>query len=264
MNDGAVARQVFISYASPDSDIANRVLGALEQEGISCWIAPRDMPIGAVYAIEITKWIRACHAVVLIASEHANRSRYVLREIALASDEERRICSFRIRPVQPSPELRFYLVTAHWMAGWDPPLDIRVRELASAVREVLQGISASQRRAHPDTRLFSTSGNLRYSLFAFDPSPVFLRAAKRRLLQGRHQVSVDDLVAGLVRAGHLTRQLLRQSSIDPDAMYARMARPVVIAHSKRGDGSVHPSSIDLRALVVRHRNQLSDSLAQVL
>jgi hypothetical protein len=34
---------VFISYASPDGGVADAVCGALERDGLICWVAPRDV-----------------------------------------------------------------------------------------------------------------------------------------------------------------------------------------------------------------------------
>jgi hypothetical protein len=33
---------IFVSYASPDRDAAFRIVAFLEQNGIRCWVAPRD------------------------------------------------------------------------------------------------------------------------------------------------------------------------------------------------------------------------------
>ena len=45
--EGADTARAFISYASADSSTANAVCSALEREGVKCWIAPRDVPLGA-------------------------------------------------------------------------------------------------------------------------------------------------------------------------------------------------------------------------
>jgi hypothetical protein len=47
---GVTSRTVFLSYASRDTDIANTVCRELESRGIRCWIAPRDVAPGALYA----------------------------------------------------------------------------------------------------------------------------------------------------------------------------------------------------------------------
>ena len=38
---------VFISYASQDAAVAGALVEALEQNGVKCWIAPRDVAPGA-------------------------------------------------------------------------------------------------------------------------------------------------------------------------------------------------------------------------
>jgi hypothetical protein len=38
--------QVFISYASQDVAVADAVCGALEDDGLNYWIAPRDVVTG--------------------------------------------------------------------------------------------------------------------------------------------------------------------------------------------------------------------------
>jgi hypothetical protein len=42
--------EVFVSYASQDTAIANAIVAALERHGVKCWIAPRNVIPGALYA----------------------------------------------------------------------------------------------------------------------------------------------------------------------------------------------------------------------
>ena len=51
---------VFISYSSKDQDVTEQIRQALETNGISCWIAPRNIPLGSSYAREIPAAIRGC------------------------------------------------------------------------------------------------------------------------------------------------------------------------------------------------------------
>ncbi|MCY2986347.1 MAG: CHAT domain-containing protein [Planctomycetota bacterium] len=76
-------------------------------------------------------------------------------------------------------------------------------------------VSASAVRS----RLFGQAGQLDVEVFGFDLPDALLRAAKRRNLQHRAQVTVTDLLAGLVRTGNLTRFVLRSLRTDPDAVY---------------------------------------------
>jgi hypothetical protein len=58
--------EVFVSYASQDAAIATAVVVALEHQGRKCWIAPRDVTPGALYADEIIRAIN--HTRVLVSS----------------------------------------------------------------------------------------------------------------------------------------------------------------------------------------------------
>jgi len=65
---------VFVSYASQDSPVANAIVGTLERHGIRCWIAPRDVTPGSHYADGIILAISGAKNLVLkIASLHALR-----------------------------------------------------------------------------------------------------------------------------------------------------------------------------------------------
>ena len=52
-----VSRSVFMSYASADLAVATLVCDALERAGITCWIAPRDVMGGDLYADSIVRAI---------------------------------------------------------------------------------------------------------------------------------------------------------------------------------------------------------------
>jgi hypothetical protein len=73
---------VFISYASQDGAVAKAVCEALEQAGVMCWIAPRDVTPGTFYGDEIVHAIDAAKASVLVLSQNAAASQHVLREVA--------------------------------------------------------------------------------------------------------------------------------------------------------------------------------------
>jgi hypothetical protein len=72
---------VFISYASQDAAVAAALVEALERHGIACWIAPRDVKAGALYADAIVRAISSAKAFVLVLSESAVASSHVSKEI---------------------------------------------------------------------------------------------------------------------------------------------------------------------------------------
>lgn len=70
---------IFISYATDDSAVAGRICQLLETQGVPCWIAPRDVPPGCEWPEAIAKAIASAPALVLVLSEHANQSAFVVR-----------------------------------------------------------------------------------------------------------------------------------------------------------------------------------------
>jgi hypothetical protein len=59
----------FISYASRHTAVANSLVEALERAGVACWIAPRDVRAGALYADAIVRAIGSAKAFLLALSE---------------------------------------------------------------------------------------------------------------------------------------------------------------------------------------------------
>src|ERR1700727_1893137 len=91
---GATAmKSIFISYASQDVALANKVCAALEAAGLPCWIAPRDVRPGEAYAAAIVEAINACRLLLLVLTRNAIDSRHVLREVERASSKDRPVLS---------------------------------------------------------------------------------------------------------------------------------------------------------------------------
>ena len=108
-------KSVFISHSSKDKAIADVIVYSLEQEGISVWIAPRDIPGGTDYGASIMKGLRECEVLVLVFSKASNESDAVIREVQLAFNEKKAIIPFRIEDVPIGDSLAFYLSGLHWI-----------------------------------------------------------------------------------------------------------------------------------------------------
>jgi TIR domain len=59
-----MAHSVFISYASPDSALAQTIVERFERADISCWIAPRDIQAGDDWSSAIPPAIDAAKVLV--------------------------------------------------------------------------------------------------------------------------------------------------------------------------------------------------------
>ena len=100
---------VFISYASQDAAVASALVEALERHGVRCWIAPRDVKAGALYADAIARAISGAKAFVLVLSESAIASSHVSREIERASSKKRPIIALRIDAAPLTSALEYFL-----------------------------------------------------------------------------------------------------------------------------------------------------------
>lgn len=102
-------KEVFISYKSEEFDKANWVKTILENNGITCWMAPEDIKGGSSYAIEIPKAIRQCKIFVLILSEKAQNSKWVPKELDQAINEGKIIMPFMLDDCLLKDDFNFYL-----------------------------------------------------------------------------------------------------------------------------------------------------------
>jgi formylglycine-generating enzyme required for sulfatase activity len=133
-NDSVTSRRrpVFISFASEDLDLANRILAALEAHGIACWIAHRDIGVAESYPAAIGAALESSGAVLLLLTAHSNRSPHVRREVEMAFNAQTPILPIRMSGILPSPDLRYFLSTTQWLdagATFDDDEAARLREV---------------------------------------------------------------------------------------------------------------------------------------
>ena len=82
-------RTAFISHASEDAAVAYELCSHLEQAGVACWIAPRDVTPGNDYGSEIIHGIEACPVFVLLPEAEYGRLQDEWKLPALAAAEPR-------------------------------------------------------------------------------------------------------------------------------------------------------------------------------
>ncbi len=109
------ARRVFISYASNDAAVAQKVCSALEGAGFPCWMAPRDVKPGAPYAAAIVQGISEANALVLVLSASSAQSDHVAREVERAASKHKPIYAFRIDAATLNAELEYFLSKSQWI-----------------------------------------------------------------------------------------------------------------------------------------------------
>ena len=90
----AMKYDVFISYSTKDKAIADVVCNTLENNGIHCWIAPRNIQPGKPYAREIINGIASSKALLLIYTSNSNSAEHVINEVDAAFNAKKTIYRF--------------------------------------------------------------------------------------------------------------------------------------------------------------------------
>lgn len=132
-------QRLFISHASADEAVVNRIVAYLEARGVACWLAHRDIPPRSIYAEAITQALRECSACVVILSRTANESDAVKRELELASHYRKPFIPIRVDDTEPGAGVDYYLRNAQWV-------DYRKSDVA-ALERLLNSTPSSPTRA---------------------------------------------------------------------------------------------------------------------
>ena len=125
--------EVFISYSHKDEKAAQAVCHSLEERGIRCWMAPRDIKPGESWAGAINAAIKGARIFILIFSKFSNASVQVSNELTLAVNHRLMVIPFRITDTIPSDEKEYFLVNCHWLDAITPPLQDGIDELIPVV-----------------------------------------------------------------------------------------------------------------------------------
>lgn len=134
---------VFISYSSKDFSQAETVRNVLEKNGIPCWMAPRDIPGGSNYTKEIPSAIRNCQVFVLILSQNAQSSHWVLKELDSAVNCGKVILPFMLEDCQLNDEFNFLLTGAQRYAAYQKKVEA-MEKLIGRIRAITEDRPAVQ------------------------------------------------------------------------------------------------------------------------
>jgi hypothetical protein len=134
-----MAHDIFISYSNKDKPVADAVVAGLENKGIRCWVAPRDVTPGTSWGQAIVNAIQASKIMVIILSENSNKSRQVVREVERAVSNNVIIIPFRIENIDPTGAMAYYLATEHWLDALTPPLEKHIEKLGNTIELFLTG-----------------------------------------------------------------------------------------------------------------------------
>ena len=111
----------------------------MEDRGINCWIAPRDIPAGSSYGEEIIKAIDQCAVTLLVFTDKANQSRAVANELELSFARGRVILPVRLKKIEPSSNIEFWLSRTQWVDAFEVPLRRRIQDILPIIAAASQG-----------------------------------------------------------------------------------------------------------------------------
>ena len=134
-----MSNKIFISYSHKDAIVANAICNSLENDGIECWIAPRNILPGVKWAHAINGAIKEAKALILVFSENSNMSDQVLREIELAIGNKLIIIPVKIEDISPTESMEYYLSTLQWITLRGKLTDSKLEEFNEKISNALKG-----------------------------------------------------------------------------------------------------------------------------
>jgi hypothetical protein len=132
-----MAHDVFISYSGPDKSAAQALCAILENNGVRCWIAPRDIAPGSDWGGSIVNAIGAARMMLLVFSASANASNQIKREVECAANAGVTIVPLRIEDIKPTESFKYFLGNIHWLDALPPPLEKHLQQVSEKLRGIL-------------------------------------------------------------------------------------------------------------------------------
>jgi hypothetical protein len=186
-----MVRDVFVSYSQPDYGCAMELVSRVEQEGINCWIAPRDIAPSADWAAEIIDAISNSRTMILVFSAGSNDSPQVRREVERAVHKQVSILPFRIENVLPSKSLEYFLSAQHWMDAFPPPREPHYVRLCAYLK--------AQR------------GGAALEAASTQPAPILAGAPLAATLDPAEVLRIERLLAGYI--GPIAKHLVKTAAL---------------------------------------------------
>ena len=129
---------VFISYSTKNKDVADAIVAYLEQSGIQCWYAPRNIAPGQEWVTAIRDALTAAKVFVLIFTQESNDSRQVMNEVALAFNGAKSMVPLRLTEAPMNAELEYYLTRVHWLDATNLSQEKYLEELRKYVERSMR------------------------------------------------------------------------------------------------------------------------------
>ena len=101
--------EVFISYGSADRERIQDLVSRMRQAGVTVWIDEAGIEGAAMWSEEIVGAINHCKVLILAISSNSTKSKNVVRELALAREEEKTILPVFLEPTDIPESMKYQL-----------------------------------------------------------------------------------------------------------------------------------------------------------
>ena len=235
-----MAHDVFISYSHKDKATADAICAKLEQNGIRCWYAPRDIGPGETWAAAIVRAIQDAPVLVLVFTDFANESVQVLREVNTAVDSNTIIIPYKMTETRPTGDMFYYLAVVHWLDAINETQEESIDQLASRVKAILESLPENQRQkppkreTPPETRSGPPASQEPDDRPVIPPVPPHV---PRRWLK---KLAIAAGALAVVAAGLVTWQMLgRQAEVPAQSVSGAGGKDVVCVYRDFDDADNH-------------------------
>lgn len=131
-------RDVFISHITPNCEIAEIVVNDLENNGVSCFFAPRDLPGGAVYSKELVNAIKNCRLLLFLFSEKVNRrKKNVLAELEIAWKNDIPCFIVKLDNSDPDDDISYYISSRNMIICYPDIFSVYLPQITNSVKGLL-------------------------------------------------------------------------------------------------------------------------------
>lgn len=231
---------VFISYSTKDKAIADVVCNTLENNGIHCWIAPRNIQPGNPYACEIMSGIEESKMLLLIFSSNSNVSEPVASEIEEAFNKKKPIIVFLIENKPMAPELKFFLKRKHWLVAY-PDYKQKLGNLVHATHDIL-GISKPKVVVESGEHLLEEQGSDNVDIKRDDIGKSLLNLLKNLVAKSSSILLKLGCVVSLLFFILLTIRFCSDGKEDTESV--QTAEPWEMSIEQKGEGNMSQEEID--------------------
>ncbi len=129
--------KIFISYASADRGVAFQLVEYIEKQGVTCFIAPRDVDASAPYAKAIIRGMESASGAIVVCSAAINDSEHVLNEVEVLTSMRKSIILFCVEEYVMSDEYRYYLGRTQRILAYPSAPQYYFVQLYEALRALL-------------------------------------------------------------------------------------------------------------------------------